>query len=195
MHDHLPSKTAFRVAVRRAVHQLMDHPKVLDDPLALAILGDQTAAELRENPTRLDRKGSGNFRAFMAARSRVAEDEIAAAVERGVRQCVILGAGLDTFAYRHPFPHLRVIEVDHPATQTWKRDLLAAAEIRVPEFASFVPVDFTKQDLAGQSRRSFPGSASFLIWSVRTRYERSAGLHHCRPAPLLCSTMQWIERS
>jgi methyltransferase (TIGR00027 family) len=67
----------------------------------------------------------------------------------GVRQCVILGAGLDTFACRNPFhePRLRVFEVDHPATQAWKRQRLAEAEIAIPASLAFVPIDFATQSL------------------------------------------------
>ena len=67
-----------------------------------------------------------------------------------MRQLVVLGAGLDTFAYRNPFAGsgLRVFEVDHPATQTWKRDLLAEAGIAVPPSLSFVPLDFEERSLA-----------------------------------------------
>jgi methyltransferase (TIGR00027 family) len=154
MHDHLPSKTAFRVAMRRALHQLLDDPKVLNDPLALAILGEQAATELRDAPKDTETFGSASMRAFMAVRSRFAEDEIAAAVAKGVRQCVVLGAGLDTFAYRNPFPNLHVIEVDHPATQAWKQELLASGGIAIPASVSFVPVDFARQDLALELRRS-----------------------------------------
>ena len=70
----------------------------------------------------------------MAVRSRLAEDELARAVSRGVSQYVILGAGLDTFAYRNPHPvsALRVFEVDFAATQAWKRRKLAAAAIPLP---------------------------------------------------------------
>jgi methyltransferase (TIGR00027 family) len=142
MHDHIPSKTAFRVAMRRAVHQLLDDPKVLDDPLALGILGEEIAAGLRASPEQLEKLGSTNLRAFVAARSRFAEDQLAVAVEQGVRQCVVLGAGLDTFAYRNPFEELRVIEVDHPATQAWKRELLLSAAIAIPSSVSFVGIDF-----------------------------------------------------
>jgi len=77
-----------------------------------------------------ERLGTSTLRAFVAARSRFAEDELGVAIERGVRQCVVLGAGLDTFAYRNPFANLRVIEVDHPATQAWKRDLLAGPALQ-----------------------------------------------------------------
>jgi len=154
MHDHTPSKTALRVAMRRAVHQLLDGPKVLDDPLALAILGEETAAALRAAPEGFENLRTTNLRAFVAVRSRFAEDEIAAAAARGVRQCVVLGAGLDTFGYRNPFAELHVIEVDHPATQAWKRDLLRSAGVAVPVSVSFVPVDFAKQSLADELQRS-----------------------------------------
>jgi methyltransferase (TIGR00027 family) len=166
MHDHIPSKTAFRVAIRRAVHQLLDHPTVLDDPFALAILGDKTAAELRDAPEQFEKLGTTNLRAFVAARSRFAEDRLADAVRQGVRQCVVLGAGLDTFAYRNPFANLQVIEVDHPATQGWKRELLAAAGIAIPSTVSFVAVDFAKQILADELRRSGFRSAepAFFSW-------------------------------
>src|SRR5580692_9911826 len=131
------SRTAQRVAIRRAAHQVLDHPKVLDDPLALRIIGVETAEELRSNPKE-NHKFSRAFRAFMAARSRYAEDELARAVEHGVSQYVILGAGLDTFAYRNPHPGLRVFEIDHPSTQAWKCEQLQAARIPIPSSMNFV---------------------------------------------------------
>jgi methyltransferase (TIGR00027 family) len=87
------------------------------------------------------------MRAFMVARSRYAEDKLAAAAANGVRQYVVLGAGLDTFAYRNPFRHVRVFEVDHPATQAWKRERLQTAGIAIPNELSFVAVDFERQKL------------------------------------------------
>ena len=114
------SKTAQRVAIRRAAHQLLDEPRVLDDPLALRIIGFDAERALRSDPKE-HHAFSRAFRAFMVARSRYAEDELTRAVGHGVSQYVVLGAGLDTFAYRNPHPGLRVFEVDHPATQAWKR--------------------------------------------------------------------------
>ena len=93
-------------------------------------------------------KVARDFRAYMAARSRFVEDHLADAVARGVTQYVILGAGLDTFAYRNPFPSLRVFEVDFPATQEWKRDLLQRAGIPVPGSLTFVALDFEHKALA-----------------------------------------------
>jgi methyltransferase (TIGR00027 family) len=83
----------------------------------------------------------------MAARSRYVEDNLSMAVESGVAQYVVLGAGLDTFAYRNPFPQLRVFEVDFPATQEWKRGLLHAASISEPPNLTYVPLDFEHRTL------------------------------------------------
>ncbi|HEX6992193.1 MAG TPA: SAM-dependent methyltransferase [Gemmatimonadales bacterium] len=142
------SRTAWMVALRRAAHQLMDRPPVFTDPLGLRILGRETAAELERDPRYLAHRVSDRYlRAFLAARSRIAEDTLAELVGQGLRQYVILGAGLDTFAYRNPWPELRVWEVDHPATQGWKRERLAKGEITVPFPEPFVPVDFAHQDL------------------------------------------------
>jgi methyltransferase (TIGR00027 family) len=165
------SRTAQKVAIRRAAHQILDHPKVLDDPLALRVIGAEAAAALRSSR----REGHGfsrAFRAFMAARSRYAEDQIAQAVACGVKQCVVLGAGLDTFACRNPHPELRVFEVDHPATQAWKREQLRAAGISVPPSLTFVPVDFEQQVLGDELRQEgFRDSEPvFFSWLGVTPY-------------------------
>src|SRR5215469_17501845 len=138
------SRTALRVAIRRAAHQLADHPPVLDDPIALPLLGPGYARDL----DRAMEKVARDFRAFMAARSRYVEDKVARAVSEGVTQYVVLGAGLDTFAYRNPFSTLRVFEVDFPATQEWKRGLLHNARIEIPESLTYVPLDFEHKALA-----------------------------------------------
>ena len=102
-----------------------------------------------------------DLRAFMAARSRYVEDRLAEAVAQGVAQYVVLGAGLDTFAYRNPFPALRVFEVDFPATQEWKRPMLAEAQIAVPENLTFVPLDLEHKTLAeGLAGAGFDASSA-----------------------------------
>jgi methyltransferase (TIGR00027 family) len=165
------SRTAHRVAVRRAAHQLLDQPRVLDDPLALRIIGTAAAEDLRSNPKE-HHAFSRAFRAFMAARSRYAEDELARAVARGAKQYVVLGAGLDTFAYRNPHPNLQVFEVDHPATQAWKRECLHAATIAIPTALTFVPIDFEQQTLADGLVRSGLNAeaAAFFSWLGVTPY-------------------------
>jgi len=139
------SRTALGVAARRATHQLLDRPCVLDDPIAVPLLGAdfKVDREMQKHPI------ARAFRAFMVARSRYAEDNLAAAAASGVRQYVVLGAGLDTFAYRNPYSDLHVFEVDFPATQEWKRGLLRSAGIREPAGLTFVPLDFDCQTLAG----------------------------------------------
>jgi methyltransferase (TIGR00027 family) len=153
---------------------MLDNPKVLDDPIAVRIIGERGAAELRADPGRQQGRIARSVRAFMAARSRFAEDELARAVERGVRQYVILGAGLDTFAYRVPedWRDLRVFEVDFPATQEWKRRRLEAAGIATPVAVSYVPVDFEKQGLAEElARAGLDASAgAFFSWLGVTMY-------------------------
>ncbi len=138
------SKTALRVAIRRAAHQVMDHPPVLNDPIAIRLIGPEFARDME----RAQHKVARDFRAFMAARSRFVEDQLAAAVAQGVSQYVVLGAGLDTFAWRNPFPSLRVFEVDFPATQEWKRTLLEEAALAQPANLTFVPLDFEHKTLA-----------------------------------------------
>ena len=150
MEEARASHTALRVAMRRAAHQLVDEPKVLDDPIALKILGPREQQRLEGGEGMGSDRLSRGMRAFMAARSRYAEDELARAVARGVAQYVVLGAGLDTFAYRNPHPEnaLRVFEVDYPATQEWKRRQLTASEIAIPPSVTYAPVDFERQTLA-----------------------------------------------
>ena len=138
------SKTALGVAIRRAAHQLMDQPPVLDDPLAVRLVGPGYRRQMK----RATHPVARDFRAFMAVRSRYVEDQLALAVSRGVTQYVVLGAGLDTFAWRNPFDGLRVFEVDFPATQEWKRTMLAAAGLGIPDNLTFVPLDFEHHTLA-----------------------------------------------
>jgi len=138
------------VALRRAAHQLYDKkPLVFEDPLAVPILGPEFREELNRTPDADRRPFSAALRAFMVVRARLAEDTLARGVaEPGVRQYLVLGAGLDTFAYRNPHAQVRVFEVDHPATQAWKRERLAEAGIAIPDSVTLVPVDFERQRLA-----------------------------------------------
>ena len=112
--------------------------------LACAILGeqpDEIAAAQNLEPN------SAIFRTYMATRSRIGEDWLSAAYNRGVRQAAILGAGFDTFGLRNLHPDLIVFEVDHPATQSWKRERIGEARLPVPETLKFAPVDFTTDQL------------------------------------------------
>jgi methyltransferase (TIGR00027 family) len=180
MIDARPSITAQRVAMRRAAHQLFDRPLVLEDPIAIPILSADAQAQVRAEERKARGRAQSSFRAFIVARSRFAEDELAAAVARGATQCVILGAGLDTFAYRNPFPsaQLRVFEVDHPATQAWKRKRLASGGITIPESLAYAPVNFETESLAdGLAAASFDSSrVTFFSWLGVTPYLTRAAM-------------------
>src|SRR5580700_9654396 len=159
--------------MRRAAHPLYDDPVIFDDPLALRILSDEAAAQVRSGAeAQNENPWARGLRAFVAARSRFAEEHLAAAVAQGVRQFVVLGAGLDTFAYRNPYPDLRVFEVDFPDTQAWKREQLQAASIAIPPSLIFVPIDFEQQTLAdGLEQSGFNASAAaFFSWLGVTPY-------------------------
>lgn len=157
--------------MHRAVHQLLDHPRVFDDPLAIAILGEK-AGHLKSQLHAFDTAGARQLRAFVAARSRRAEDELNAAIARGATQYVVLGAGLDTYAYRNTPSRLRVFEVDYPATQVWKRTRLEAERIAIPPCLTFVPTNFEEQSLSSVLEWSGfePDKISFFSWLGVTPY-------------------------
>jgi methyltransferase (TIGR00027 family) len=113
MQSASPSRTALRVALRRAAHQIYDaKPLVFEDPIAVPILGREYLPELHKTATKLEKPFSAGLRAFLVSRSRYAEDILSTAVAQGVMQYVLLGAGLDTFAYRNPYSNLRVSSGD-----------------------------------------------------------------------------------
>src|SRR5689334_21746016 len=145
MFEGQPSRTAERVALERAAHQLLDAPKLLDDPYAIRVISEEDRRELTGHPDRHDRSPmSRPTRAIVVVRTRVAEDELASS---GATQYVLLGAGLDTFAYRNPYPHVRVFEVDQPNTQALKRARLQSANITPPPSLTFVPCDFATDNV------------------------------------------------
>ena len=150
-----PSRSALMVARLRAAHQLLDVPAIFDDPLALPVLGPEDCLQVQSNARSYDAGFNRILRAAMAVRSRFAEDALARAAAAGVRQYVVLGAGLDTYACRRQHDAaLRVFEVDHPATQAWKRKLLAASAISIPDSLHFVPLDFERDALADALRNA-----------------------------------------
>ncbi|HLW77434.1 MAG TPA: SAM-dependent methyltransferase [Bryobacteraceae bacterium] len=159
-----PSRTAFAAAAHRAAHQTLEQGRIFADPLAARILGedpDAIARDASENPERT------GMRLFIAARSRFAQDSLASAIHCGTEQLVVLGAGLDTFAYRSPFrDRLKIFEVDHPDTQAWKRARLLSAGIEIPPWLTFAPVDFERETLAGglAAARFDPARATFFNW-------------------------------
>lgn len=132
MESRKASDTAAFTAMLRAAHQLIDdEPRIVDDPIAVRLVEDATPERIAARRAALLSPGLRVPRAAVVLCSRYPEDLLAQAVERGVGQFVILGAGLDTFAYRQPaFTRgLEIYEVDSTVTQAWKRELLTAASI------------------------------------------------------------------
>jgi methyltransferase (TIGR00027 family) len=138
------SRTALSVALLRAIHQTLDgEPKILDDPISRLVLDKDWLPALEADPGPANAPMAIGVRSHVVLRSRYAEDRLAEAVRRGVRQCVVLGAGFDTFAYRQPdwARSLRIYEVDHRATQEEKCRRLEKAGIAIPENLEFVAID------------------------------------------------------
>jgi methyltransferase (TIGR00027 family) len=142
-----PSHTARGAAAYRALHQSLEGGAIFSDPFAEVILDEKARARRDEIAAKPSLRP---MRLFIAARSRFSEDTLSACVARGVRQVVVLGAGLDTFALRNPHASqgVRVFEVDYPATQSWKRECFQQAGLAVPASLTFAPVDFERQSLA-----------------------------------------------
>ena len=165
MLEREPSRTAFAAAAYRAAHQVLEQGRVFADPLAVQLLGIEPEAFLQHPEIQEAHRG---MRFFVVGRAKIAEAALAAGVDdRGVGRLVVLGAGLDTFAYRNPFGgRLRVFEVDHPATQAWKRRRLAEATIAVPATVVYVPVDFEREALAERLAEAGldPSVRTFFTW-------------------------------
>jgi methyltransferase (TIGR00027 family) len=136
-------------AVARAVHREEPRPWVIDDYLAVGLAGREGLALRERLQAELPPSFIAAFSRWVCVRARFAEDIVEQAAASGVRQYVILGAGLDSFAYRRHdlLDQLRVFEVDHPATQQWKRRRLAGLGVGIPAGLVFAPVDFERQTM------------------------------------------------
>jgi methyltransferase (TIGR00027 family) len=169
------SKTAIGPAICRAAHQLLDDdPKILCDPTALAFIDDVTAAALRAKEPGLMKRVNPARRAHFCLRSRVTEDCLERAAARGVDQYVVLGAGLDSFAYRQPdwARPMTVVEVDHPRSQEFKIELLKAKDLGPPPNLFYLSVDFASQTLGQRLRDAAidPARPIFVSWLGVTQY-------------------------
>ncbi|MBE1494682.1 methyltransferase (TIGR00027 family) [Amycolatopsis lexingtonensis] len=139
------SRTAFTAAAARAAHLLVDaEPYIFADSFAVTLLGARAEDLLVYHRLHGTHPVLAGARAEALCRSRFTEERLS---HSGIDQYLILGAGLDSFAYRTVPGRFRVFEVDHPATQVVKRELLAAAGIAEPASVTFVPVDFEADPL------------------------------------------------
>ena len=165
-----PSKTALISASHRALHQSLDGGRIFQDPFAVSILGPEAEPFLeqaRDDPFR------PYWALHFAGRSRFTEDAAEAALDKGVKQIVILGAGYDTYAYRCKAKlDTRIFEVDQPATQLRKLERVARAGIKIPDNLAFVSVDFEHEALADQLIEAGfdPALPSLFVWLGVTYY-------------------------
>ena len=165
------SQTAEATAAIRAVHFLHgNRPLVFEDPFAIELLSPEWR-DLCLHRMELFMTGAAGI---VLGRARYTEDLLDAAVRSGVDQYVLLGSGLDTFALRRPdlLTRIRVYEIDHPATQSWKRERLAELGRELPEALEFIPVDLEHETVAeALSRSSYRSDRrAFFSWLGTTPY-------------------------
>lgn len=186
-----PSQTARLLAQCRGVHLLLDDdPKIYEDTLAimLANFPDDDERWAIDNP-KWHTASRVHLRAHAVCRSRFVEDCLNA--DNNIRQFVILGAGLDSFAYRQPADsdNLTIFEVDHPASQNWKKRRLKELGVSIPHNVYYVPVNFEHQQLndtlakTSVFDRNVPTLFSFL------------GVIYYLPKPVALNTFKQIRNS
>jgi methyltransferase (TIGR00027 family) len=172
MREDRASRTAEYMAMHRAAHQWLDAPTILDDPFAALVVDPSFAHALQADPESTRWSLAPSRRAFLAARSRYAEDQLARAVGQGCGQYVVLGAGYDTFFLRCRHSALRVFEIDHPATQASKLARLRDAGVSLPAQASFYAADFTQHSLGTILSQACvdPARRLFVSWLGVAQY-------------------------
>lgn len=194
MKENQVSRTALMAAYIRGYHCEHDVPKIFDDFKGFPLLSEVERKSFEEhylallnnnNPVRVafvpDKVVSVSqimqvmtASSLILSRARYTEDMLEEAVRQGIKQYVILGAGMDTFAFRHPemLEHLQVFEVDHPATQAFKRQRIAELGWKHPEQLHFLPVDFAQDSLSEALIGSSydPTALSFFSWLGVTYY-------------------------
>jgi len=161
MKEKKRSKTTEGVAAARAYHLLYQDPVVFEDPYAIQLTSHpwRTILKIRALNWLLIRALHHDILPLWAeffGRARYAEEQLDKALERGIDQYVLLGAGLDSFALRKKdlVRKLKVFELDHPLSQKSKRDRLVKLNIDLPDNLEFVPVDFEKESVADALARS-----------------------------------------
>lgn len=201
MKDTKASRTALVTSLMRAVHTRLDRPALIEDPWGDRLVPEaerealrKLAASTLEPEARQRLEALGSHEAVLQAafhanpvygtvivRTRYAEDALEAAVARGARQYVIIGAGMDSFALRQPAfaQGVQIFEIDHSATQELKRQRVRECGISLPDTLHFVPADLSQEDLGTALARSpFRGAQpTFFSWLGVTSYlTRSANL-------------------
>jgi methyltransferase (TIGR00027 family) len=192
------SRTAEQNALFRALES--SHPeseRVCHDPLARHFLTWPLTLVMRlaaiPGGTKfatsyIDRHWPG-VRSSVVARTRLIDDAVAAALDNGIEQVVILGAGFDSRAYRMSrLSAVDVFEVDHPDTQAAKQSVLRRLFLALPAHVRFVAVDFKRDDLMASMRlaRYRDSARTFILWEGVTNYLTDGAVD---------STLRWCSRA
>jgi len=188
MEDSQVSRTALINAYVRGYHAEHDNPKIFNDFLAFRLLTEMERESIEQMflahaPSQLFPDKASALAWLMQimagnpiclSRARFTEDSLEDAVKKGVKQYVILGAGMDTFALRRLdlLDQLKVFEVDHPATQAFKRQRINESGLKQPSNLEFIPIDFTKDNLLKELKSSSfnPQIPTFYSWLGVTYY-------------------------
>jgi len=175
------SRTALATAYLRAAYQLLDAPpRILEDPVAVRLLGKDASQNIRAAVDRYRSPETSALCSHVVLRSRFAEDRLAAAVQRGVSQHVILGAGFDTFAFRQPdwAKSLKIFEIDHRDTQLVKRSFLKDAGLDLPANVRLAQIDFEHESLLEGLCRHHVSleEPTFFSWLGVTMYLKEAAI-------------------
>jgi methyltransferase (TIGR00027 family) len=163
-----PGHTAALAAVGRAIHAEGERPLVADN-LALGLAGEAGAKLLAQLTSQLPAASRESFGLAFAIRTRFVEDAVAEAIRDGIGQYVILGAGLDSFAYRRSdlAGRLKIFEVDRASSQAWKRRRLEGMGVAIPASVSFVALDHETDDLrGGLARAGFDSTAPAIVSAI-----------------------------
>lgn len=201
-----PSGTAFMMAFLRGFHAVYDNTKIFNDSLAYDLLPEEVreaftqhliksaaeiapelAKECTDTETSL-RLAVRTMAGPVLARARFVEERLEEAIQKGISQYIILGAGFDTFAYRRLdlAGRLQIFELDLPPTQEIKRQLLGRLNLQKPDYLHYIAVDFTKESLTSVLSESKydPGQLSFFSWM---------GVTHYLPLEAVLDTLKAIE--
>lgn len=162
-----PSRIALANAYLRAAHQLLEpRPRLLEDPLAVPLLGPAAPEQIQHAASRYRSAEALALRSHVMLRTRYAEDRLAAAVDRGVQQYLLLGAGLETFAYRQPAwaSGLAIVEVDTSVMQQVKRSMLSSIGKHEPSNLRPVQIDVARESLLeGLQQQGVPRDVPTLV--------------------------------
>jgi methyltransferase (TIGR00027 family) len=161
-----PSKSAILTAASRALHRQEPPPWILDDPFAAGLAGEEGEAIMADLQPRISSDQLMAFAHWVCIRARLTEDVVESELAEGASQYVIMGAGLDSFVHRRPdlVDRLRVFEVDHPASQEWKRRRLKELGLTAPANLVYCAVDFESESLVDGL------TSSGFDWELKTTF-------------------------